>query len=62
MQPAITGLKAGRFERWRLVHGGVREAVFFTIYPQKAGAPDFRKVPAADQAAWMNKYLSLIHI
>lgn len=56
VQPAITGLKAGRFERWRLVHGGVREAVFFTIYPQKAGAPDFRKVPAADQAAWMNKY------
>lgn len=56
VQPMIGGLKAGRFERWRLIHGGVREAVDFSIFPLKAGAPDFRAVKAADQAAWMTKY------
>lgn len=59
VQPMISGLKAGRFERWRLIHGGVREAVDFSIFPQKAGAPDFRTVKAADQAAWMAKYCEL---
>lgn len=59
VQPEISGLTAGRFERWRLIHGGVREAVDFSIFPIKAGAPDFRTVKAADQKAWISSYCEL---
>ncbi|KQY35921.1 hypothetical protein ASD21_00190 [Caulobacter sp. Root1455] len=56
VQPGVTGLKAGRFERWRLIHGGVREAVAFRLFPMKAGAPNWNTVPAKDQADFMRKY------
>ncbi len=56
VQPEIGGLTAGRFERWRLIHGGVRESVNFTLYPLDPKAPDFRSVRAKDQQAWMNSY------
>ena len=56
VQPGITGLRAGRFERWRLIHGGVREAVNFRLFPMKAGAPDWNTVPADKQAAFMRTF------
>jgi len=56
VQPGVTGLRAGRFERWRLIHGGVREAVNFRLFPMKAGAPDWNTVPAKDQAEFMRKF------
>lgn len=56
VQPAVTGLKAGRFERWRLIHGGVREAVDFSVFPLKAGAPEFRTVPADKQTDWVKTW------
>jgi FtsP/CotA-like multicopper oxidase with cupredoxin domain len=56
VQPGIEGLRAGLFERWRLIHGGVREAVNFRLFPMKSGAPDWTKVPAAGQAEFMRKY------
>ena len=56
VQPGIGELTAGRFERWRLVHGGVREAVNFRLFPMKAGAPNWNTVPAKDQALFMQKF------
>jgi len=56
VQPEITGLVAGRFERWRLIHGGVREAVNLQLRALDPKAPDFRRVKAVDQPAWMAKY------
>jgi len=56
VQPGITGLRAGRFERWRLIHGGVREAVNFRLFPMKTGAPDWNTVPADKQAAFMRTF------
>lgn len=56
VQPGITKLKAGQFERWRLIHGGVREAVDFRLFPMKAGAPDWNTVPADKQDEFMRKY------
>ncbi len=53
VQPLIDGVVAGRFERWRLIHAGVRETVNAQFFPLKAGAPDYRKVPAADQPQWI---------
>jgi L-ascorbate oxidase len=56
VQPAVTGLQAGRFERWRLIHGGVREAVAFRLFPMKPGAPDWTKKPADKQAEFMREW------
>lgn len=56
VQPGVTGLQAGRFERWRLIHGGVREAVNFRLFPMKAGAPDWNTVPADKQDEFMRKF------
>jgi FtsP/CotA-like multicopper oxidase with cupredoxin domain len=56
VQPGVTGLQAGRFERWRLIHGGVREAVNFRLFPMKAGAPDWNTVSADKQDEFMRKY------
>ena len=56
VQPGVTGLQAARFERWRLIHGGVREAVNFRLFPMKAGAPDWNTVPADKQAAFMRTF------
>lgn len=55
VQPGVTGLRAGRFERWRLIHGGVREAVNFRLFPMKPGAPDWNTVPADRQAKFMSE-------
>ncbi|HEY0043830.1 MAG TPA: multicopper oxidase family protein [Allosphingosinicella sp.] len=53
VQPLIEGLRAGTFERWRLVHAGVRESVNLRIYELRDNAPDFRKVKGDDQQKWM---------
>jgi L-ascorbate oxidase len=46
----------GVFERWRLIHGGVREAVNFRLFPMKPGAPDWTKKPADKQAEFMRDW------
>jgi FtsP/CotA-like multicopper oxidase with cupredoxin domain len=56
VQPPFEGLTAGQFERWRLIHGGVREAVNFRLFPMAANAPDYTSVKAEDQAAFMRKF------
>lgn len=53
VQPDIDGLKSGQFERWRLIHGGVRESVNVRFAPMRPGAPDFKTVPAAKQNDWI---------
>lgn len=67
IQPRLEGARAGRFERWRLVHAGTREPVQMRIYRLADGAPDLRSVRAEDQGAWMSRHcrgepLALWHI
>ncbi|HSK40879.1 MAG TPA: multicopper oxidase domain-containing protein [Arenibaculum sp.] len=54
VQPELSDVTAGRFERWRLVHAGVRETVKLQFFRLAGTAPDFRTVPAAGQRAWID--------
>ena len=52
VQPVLQGARAGRFERWRLIHGGTREGVRMRLYPLADDAPDLRTVTGEAQAEW----------
>lgn len=52
VQPALTGAVAGRFERWRMIHGAPREPVRMRLYRLAEDAPDLRSVAAEAQAEW----------
>ncbi|MDP8993831.1 MAG: multicopper oxidase family protein [Pseudomonadota bacterium] len=56
IQPQLDGARAGRFERWRLVHAGTREPIHLRLYRLAEGATDLRSVRAGEQAAWMSRY------
>ena len=56
VQPGILKLQAGSFERWRLIHGGGREAIAFRLFPMKPGAPDWNTQPAEKQAEFMRTW------
>ena len=56
VQPAMEAARAGRFERWRLIHGGTRERVGMRLLRLADGAPDLRSVSAADQEAWIKRH------
>jgi FtsP/CotA-like multicopper oxidase with cupredoxin domain len=55
VQPELVA-SAGRFERWRLIHAGVRERVRLELRRLADGAPMLQTVPAAEQDAWMDRY------
>ena len=55
VQPELVA-SAARFERWRLIHAGVRERVRLELRRVADGAPRLRTVPAAEQEAWMDRY------
>jgi len=55
VQPELVA-SAGRFERWRLIHAGIRERVRLELRRVADGAPMLRSVPAAGQEAWMDRY------
>ncbi|HEU4704306.1 MAG TPA: multicopper oxidase family protein, partial [Sphingomicrobium sp.] len=56
VQPAMEPARAGRFERWRLIHGGTRERVGMRLLRLADGAPDLRGVRAGDQEAWIKQH------
>ena len=56
IQPRLDGARAGRFERWRLVHAGTHETVHMRLFRLADGAPELRSVRAEDQAAWRARY------
>jgi FtsP/CotA-like multicopper oxidase with cupredoxin domain len=53
VQPVLRGARAGRFERWRMVHAGTREPVRMRIHRLTPGAPDLRTIAGTDQAEWI---------
>ena len=55
VQPELVA-SVGRFERWRLIHAGIRERVRLELRRVADGAPMLRTVPAAEQDAWMDRY------
>ena len=56
VQPVMTNAKAGRFERWRMIHGAPHEAVRMRLYRLAEDAPDLQTVTAEAQAEWRMRY------
>ncbi|HEX8525920.1 multicopper oxidase family protein [Allosphingosinicella sp.] len=56
IQPRLEGARAGRFERWRLIHAGTREPVHMRLFRLADGAPDLGSVRGEDQAAWVARH------
>ncbi|UXI69933.1 multicopper oxidase family protein [Tahibacter amnicola] len=53
--PTFAGVAAGRLERWRAVHAGVRNTVTLQFKKMRANAPTFDKLRAADLDAWAHE-------
>ena len=56
IQPTLEPARTGRFERWRLIHGGAREPIRMQLHRLAEGAPNLREVRAADQEAWIKQH------
>lgn len=56
VQPTLTGVAAGRFQRLRMIHAGLRRSVDMSIRRLADGAPDLRDVPADGHRAWISEY------
>ena len=56
VQPLLEPARAGRFERWRLIHGGTRERIGMRLLRLADGAPDLRGVRAVDQESWIKRH------
>lgn len=54
VQPLFDGAVAGRVERWRVVHAGIRDTVDLGFYKVKADAAPFPKQPGAE-ALWIQE-------
>ena len=52
VQPVLESMQSGRFERWRLIHGGTREGVRMRLYRLAEDAPDLRTVTGEAQTEW----------
>ncbi|AWN45222.1 L-ascorbate oxidase [Methylobacterium terrae] len=48
--------RAGRVERWRLIHGGVRDTIVLAFRPRKPGAPDPAGLGRAQTAQYLTQY------
>ncbi|MCF4126450.1 multicopper oxidase family protein [Methylobacterium sp. SyP6R] len=48
--------RAGRVERWRLIHGGVRDTIVLAFRPRKPGAPDPVNLGKAQIAQYLARY------
>jgi L-ascorbate oxidase len=51
--PTFPGAVAGRLERWRIAHAGIRDTVSLMFREKRAGAGDFAE--AADPDAWLEE-------
>lgn len=56
VQPTLDAASVGRFERWRLVHAGLREPVRLRIHRLSEGAPALRSVRGSDQEKWITEH------
>ncbi|MCA1672355.1 MAG: multicopper oxidase domain-containing protein, partial [Actinobacteria bacterium] len=56
VQPRLEPARTGRFERWRLIHGGTREPVKMQLRRLADGAADLRDVKGAEQEQWIADY------
>jgi len=54
VQPRIDDVVAGRLERWRFIHAGVRETLRLKLKALKSGASDISTVRADKQQQWIN--------
>jgi FtsP/CotA-like multicopper oxidase with cupredoxin domain len=53
--PLFPGGQAGRIERWRIAHAGVRDTILLQFKKMRAGAPDFAGLSSAQQAVWIDQ-------
>ncbi|KLI63040.1 hypothetical protein AAV99_12780 [Aurantiacibacter marinus] len=56
IQPTLSGIETGRFQRFRMIHAGLRRSVKMSIRRLADGAPDLRGVPAQGHRAWIAEY------
>ena len=56
VQPTLGGFTAGRFQRLRMIHAGLRHPVHLSLRRLAEGAPPLLGVRAADQQAWVRQY------
>ncbi|MBW8639422.1 multicopper oxidase domain-containing protein [Hoeflea sp. WL0058] len=54
--PTIRVDKTGVFERWRMIHAGVRDTVKLEIHKMREGAPEPRNVSASDMTAFIDEH------
>lgn len=48
--------RAGRVERWRVIHGGVRDTIVLAFRPRQADAPDPAGLSRAEIAGYVERY------
>lgn len=53
--PTFPDAVAGRIERWRIAHAGIRDTVSLTLREKRAGAGAFAGVAAGDADAWIEE-------
>lgn len=56
VQPRMEPARVGRFERWRLIHGGTRERIRMELRRLAEGAPNLRDVKGAGQEEWITRH------
>ncbi|NTG51713.1 multicopper oxidase domain-containing protein [Agrobacterium rhizogenes] len=54
VQPRFSS-KVGQVERWRMIHGGVRETLTVAFRPRRAGAPVYRATTAEAAAEYVRQ-------
>ncbi|MGH9456221.1 MAG: multicopper oxidase family protein [Thermoanaerobaculia bacterium] len=56
--PTFTGAKAGEIERWRMIHGGVRDTISLELRKLEVGAAAPSTLAAAEHDAWIDAHCS----
>lgn len=56
VQPRLEGFEAGRFERLRVVHAGLRRNARMTVRRLAGDAPALEETPRAEHALWIEQY------
>jgi L-ascorbate oxidase len=51
--PTFGGVRAGQIERWRVIHGGVRDTINLQFRKLRSGAASFAALRASDQDAFV---------
>ncbi|MCM8558521.1 multicopper oxidase family protein [Sphingomicrobium sediminis] len=58
VQPTLSGLSTGRFQRLRMIHAGLRRSVNVSIRRVADGAPALRGITAHEQRGWISNFCS----